>query len=325
MLIKNKKVQRRATEVAADSPQNIKRKIDIGFSIAETEMKDKKRLKHPSRKGLTLVDAAPLLPDLDAFPDSGAYVTIKFLTNPVQSGSHYDNRLLSGIFRPIDRTEQEEEAYESALAAHKADERNPKPPNLMNYDFYLAQSKTASNRFKGMFDVDNPNNSSKEQYTHETDTGGCFQFNRLRAYETANENELDHATKYSEEILLADNDIDEYPRQKAVYYYPVMQKSTIRPQRTKNIARTVLQPEEEEDTIIDQLDVTVEDPNEEMRSAMERYRGEPLGFEDEEEETQQPADTQDDDGARNGGESPQGRKAGSVSEELDAEGEEDDD
>ena len=280
LLSKNKKLVRRAPEAAADSPLAIKRKIDIGFDAAERDLKDAKRLKHPTKKHLKLVDAAPLLPDLDAFPDSGAYVTIKFLTNPVQSGKVYDTRLLSGIFRPIDRTSAEEEAFAAAMEAHEADKgNNPKPPNLMNYDFYLGRSTTTADRFRSMFDVDNPGHDDEKLYTDQTDTSGCFQFSRLRAYETAQETEYDHMTKYSDEVLLAFNDEDEYPRQKAVYYYPVMQKSTIRPQRTKNIARTVGAAEEEEQ-IIDQLDVTVDDPSEDMRGDMERYKTDPLGWDE---------------------------------------------
>ncbi|KAH6998655.1 Paf1-domain-containing protein [Ilyonectria sp. MPI-CAGE-AT-0026] len=303
---------RRVVEASADSPQAIKRKIDKGFDVAEQDLKEPKRVKHPTKKHLKLVDASPLIPDLDAFPDSGAYVTLKFLTNPVPSSAEYDKRLLSGMFKPIDRTQAEEEAYEAALEAHEQDPaNNPKPQNLMNYDFYLSQSGGAGDRFRRKFDVENPDHGDEELYTNETDTGGCFQFDRLRAYETAQETELDHPTKYDEEIILAYNEDTFYPNQKAVYYYPVMQKSTIRPQRTKNIARTIGLPDEEEQ-IVDQLDVTVNDPTEEMRDAMKRYRDHPLGWEQEEEV--------DDD---HHGSSPAPRRSRSPSEDRDAEGEED--
>ena len=101
---------RRAVEQAADSPQAIKRKIDRGFELAEEERKNYKRVKHPSKRNVELVDATPLLPDLESFPDSGAFVTIKFATNPVQSSTEYDKRLLASLFRPINRTQAEEEA-----------------------------------------------------------------------------------------------------------------------------------------------------------------------------------------------------------------------
>lgn len=272
------------------------------------------------------MDCSPLIPDLDAFPDSGAYVTLKFHQNPVASGSEYDKRLLSGLFRPIDRTPQEEEAYELALAAHDQDPvNNPKPQNLMNYDYYLAQSTSAGDRFRRKFDVENPEHNEEELYTHESDAGGCFQYNRLRAYETSQETELDHSTKFEEEIILAYNEDTFYPNQKAVYYYPVMQKSVIRPQRTKNIARKIGIAEEEQ--IVDQLDITVEDPTEVMKEAMKQYRENPLGWgqgeeEEGEEEEEEEHGHHDAEGEEEAHHSPAAQRSRSPSEERDAEGEE---
>ncbi|QPH01612.1 hypothetical protein C2857_005815 [Epichloe festucae Fl1] len=328
MLPKAKRPARTATDAAADSPQAIKRKIDRGFETALQDLKDAKRVKHPTKKHLKVVEAIPLLPDLDAFPDSGAYVTVKFLTNPVSSASEYDPRLLSGLFRPIERTEGEEAAYEAALEAHEQDpDNNPKPQNLMNYDFYLGQSTTVAKNFRRKFDVDDPDHDSDDLYTHQGEAGGYFQFNRVRAYETADEKELDHPTKYADEIILAYNDEDVYPKQKAMYYYPIMQKSTIRPQRTKNIARTIGIPEEE-GQIVDQLDLTVEDPTEEMLDAMRKYKDHPLGWEQDAEEEvtgaqEQDADA-DADADADGGSERERTEHRSPSEERDGEGEDDD-
>ncbi|KZZ97637.1 RNA polymerase II-associated, Paf1 [Moelleriella libera RCEF 2490] len=284
LLAKARKPARLPLDAAADSPEVIKRKIDRSFDIAKQDLRDPKRVKHPTKKHLKLVEAIPLLPDLDAFPDSGAYVTVKFSNNPVASSTQYDTRLLSGLFRPIDRTQAEEAAYEAALEAHEHDpHNNPKPQNLMNYDFYLGQSTSVAANFRRKFDLDDPAHRDDSLYTHQGDGGGYFQFNRVRAYETEKETELDHPTKYDEEIILAYNDDDTYPKQKAMYYYPIMQKTTIRPQRTKNIARTIgLPPTDEEEQIVDQLDVTVDDPTEEMRDAMTKYAKNPLGWEQEE-------------------------------------------
>lgn len=296
LLTKSKRPSR--PDAAADSPEVIKRKIDRSFEIAEQDLKDPKRVKHPSKKHLKLVEAMPLLPDLDAFPDSGAYVTIKFLTNPMSlSSSKYDTRLLSGLFRPIDRTEAEEAAYEAAVAAHEQDPYTvPKPQNLMNYDFYLGQSSDVGTNFQRMFDIEDPDHDNEALYTDQT--SGCFQFNRVRAYETAQETELGHTTKYQDEVLLAYNNDTTYPRQKAMYYYPVMQKSIIRPQRTKNIARTAGITNEQEQ-IVDQLDITVDDPTEEMRDAIKRYKTQPLGWDQEDEEEPQQEDV-DADGEETG-------------------------
>jgi RNA polymerase II-associated factor 1 len=306
--------------------------------LAEEERKNYKRVRHPSKRNVELVDATPLLPDLESFPDSGAFVTIKFATNPVQSSTEYDKRLLASLFRPIDRTPAEEEAYEAALEAHTQDPENvPKPQNFMNYEFFLPRSKTTAENFRKKFNVDNPDRDDESLYTD----GGCFSFNRVRAYETSHEIEMDHTTKYSHEIILASHDKDDYPKQKAVYYYPVLQKSTIRPQRTKNIARTAGFGEEEEEEKVEQLDLKVEDANEKMLEAMKRYRDHPLGWEEEEEEEiveededgQQPRRREhsedadgDDDGvqATRRDSSPRGRRSRSSAEPLDAEGDDED-
>jgi RNA polymerase II-associated factor 1 len=256
MLTKANK-NKRVPEPAADSPHAIKRKIDKGFEIAEQEFNDPKRAKHPSKRHLKVVDVSPLIPDLDAFPDTGAYVTIKFHQAPVVTTKQYDRRLLSGLFKPIDRTPEEEEAYEAAIAAHEQDPDNvPKPQNSMNYEYYLAASAAAGERFRRKFDVEDADHNEDELYTHQSDAGGCFQFRRLRGYETAQEVEFEAATKYDEEIILSYNEDTFYPNQKAVYYYPVQQKSVVRPQRTKNIARNIGIADEEQ--VIDQLDITVE-------------------------------------------------------------------
>ncbi|KAL1848885.1 hypothetical protein VTK73DRAFT_10055 [Phialemonium thermophilum] len=308
--LKRPEKRKTSPEPDKDSPAYMRRKIDRSFEVAQQHLADPSRVRHPSNKrgNLRVVDAYPMLPDLDAFPDSGAYVTVKFTHNPVPSGSdRYDTRLLSGVFKPIERTEAEEQAFEAAMEAYERDPaRNPKPNNMMNYDFYLADSPAAAEAFRRRFDVDDPdrdnddlyprnNNNNNNNNNNEDDAGSdaprCFRFQRVRAYETAQETELDHASKYSDEIILAYNDHDSTTdggqrRQKAVYYYPVMQRTTIRSQRTKNIARTIggVQPEQEEQ-VVDQLDVTVDEPGEELRSHMLRFRERPLGFpEDEEEE-----------------------------------------
>ena len=318
---------KRVPEPAADSPHAIKRKIDKGFEIAEQEFNDPKRAKHPSKRHLKVVDVSPLIPDLDAFPDTGAYVTIKFHQAPVVSTKQYDRRLLSGLFKPIDRSPEEEEAYEAAIAAHEQDPANvPKPQNSMNYEYYLAATAAAGERFRRKFDVEDADHNEDELYTHQSDAGGCFQFRRLRGYETAQEVEFEAATKYDEEIILSYNEDTFYPNQKAVYYYPVQQKSVVRPQRTKNIARNTGIADEEQ--VIDQLDITVEDPTEEVREMIKSHHDHPLGGTQEEEEHHEEhhegQDAEGEEDADHRGSSPAARRSRSVSEERDAEGEDDD-
>lgn len=286
-------VKRKAASPEPDkgSPAYIKRKIERSFDVAGLALRDRSRAKHPSKRNVRLADAYPLLPDLDAFPDSGAYVTVKFTHNPVPPSSTYDTRLPSGIFKPIERTEEEEAAYEAAMAAHERDpERFPRPDNKMNYEFYLAADAAAAAQFRRRFDVDDPEKDSRDLYPKRQngESADCFPFRRVRAYETAKEVELDHESKYSEELILAFNEGDRNGEgERGLYYYPVMQRSTVRAQRSKNIARTAVGIQDGEEAMIDQLDVTVDEPGEELKAHMAMYREHPFGLGEEEEEEEE--------------------------------------
>ncbi|KAK3902662.1 RNA polymerase II-associated protein 1 [Staphylotrichum tortipilum] len=344
--LKRPEKRKASPEPDRGTPAWIKRRIEKSFAIAAANLADRARVKHPSKRGLRVVDAFPVLPDLDAFPDSGAYVTVKFATNPVNSSDAYDTRLLSGIFKPIERTAAEEQLYETARAAWERDPASaPKPSQMMNYDLFLPADATTGDRFRAKFDLDNADRVSRALYTS-TDAGGCFRFPRVRAYETAQEKEMDHDNKYDEEVILAFRDADEArardsdnnpdaapdSAQKAVYYYPVMQRTTIRSQRTKNIARTIGIADEEE-THLDELHVQIDDPSDELRTELRRYKAQPVGDLPEEEEEEE-----DEDGGyrrrarsvseRGASESPArgengGRQNGEGEEEEDAEGDAD--
>ncbi|TDZ68263.1 RNA polymerase II-associated protein 1-like protein [Colletotrichum trifolii] len=273
--------KRRSPEPDKDSPAAIRRKIEKSFESSERFLSNPSRHRHPSKPAVHLVQSYPLLPDPDAFPDSGAYVTVKLLTNPVASSNKYDRRLLSGLLRPIDKSREETEAIQAAMEAHERDPvRNPKPTNLMDYGFFLPKTENTAENFRAKFDPENSDHDEDSLYTHRSGSNPCFQFSRLRAYETTKETELDHNTKYSEELILAYNDEPSGSKQKAVYYYPVMQRTTIRPQRAKNIARTINQVEDESQ-VVAEIEVTVTDPKGATAENMKRFKEKPIGFIDE--------------------------------------------
>lgn len=315
-----RQVKRASPEPDKDSPAYVKRKIDQSFGAAAANLKDKARIRHPTKRNLKLMDAYPLLPDRDAFPDSGAYVTIKFSNNPVPPSTVYDQRLLNSIMRPIEKSEEEEAAYQAASEAHELDpQNNPKPPTSMNYDFYLNETAAGATKFRKMFDIDNPDCHDEALYTNTSDAGPYFPFTRLRAYETSKETDLDHERKYDEEVILSFEDGSGGGGvQKAAYYYPVMQRSTIKPQRTKNIHRTIgVGPEDEQ--IIERLDVTVADPDEDMKADMDRFKENPYSYEEEDAED---ADHRHQNGRHH---SPEHRRNGASDDEVeqDADGADD--
>ncbi len=180
---------------------------------------------------------------MDAFPDSGAYVTVRFSTNPLPNNDNvniYDTRLLSGIFKPIERSALEEQAYEAMQAAYERDpEHNPKPTNMMSYDLFLARDAETGQKFRQKFDVDDASRDDDTLYTA-SEANGCSPSPRARR-ETSQETEMDHDNKYDNEVILTLRDAaegrDDDAAQKGVFYYPVMQRSTIRNRRTKNIAQ----------------------------------------------------------------------------------------
>lgn len=312
-------IKRRSPEPDRDSPDYVKRKINQTFSITEQNLNDRSRVRHPTKRNVKLVDAYPLLPDLDAFPDSGTYVTIKFSNNPTSSSNSYDARMLSGIFLTINQTPAEEEAYEAALEAYQRDPQNtPKPINPMNYNFYLSDTSANAERFRKRFDTTNPNRDDDSFYTHRRDgVPPHFQLRRVRGYETAWESELHHGTKYDEEVLIGFDDSSS--ENKAAYYYPVMQRSTIKPQRTKNIAKTMgLGGDEEE--IVHQLAVKINEPTAKIKEDMLKWKDDPY-------ELRQSQDgAEGDEGQPNGdagGNEPNGR-ARESDEDADADGDEED-
>ena len=323
--------KRKSPEPDAGTPAYVRRKIERSFDVAQAALKDRSRVRHPTKSGARLAAAYPVLPDLDSFPDSGAYVTIKFTHNPVPSSSTYDRRLLSGIFVPVEKTAEEQEAYEAALAAYELDPaRHPRPTNAMNYNYFLPSTAAAAAGFRAKFDVDNPDRDDDALYTaRDPETGaGVFSFDRVRGYETAEERELGHDTKYSEEIVLgfADDvpDVARSAGRRAAFYYPVMQRSTIRSQRTKNIARTAGLARDDDDPEPVRLDVTVVDPTPDMVEHLARVKEDPLYFNEEEDE-EAVAGEDDDDEARlaeqlNGSPAPNRRAREADSDEQDAEG-----
>jgi len=199
----------------------------------------------------------------------------------------------------------------------------------MNYDLFLPADSQTGDKFRAKFDVDNPDRDSRSLYTS-SESGGdnFFRFPRIRAYETAQEKEMDHDNKYDEEVILAFRDDDgavAAAKATTAYYYPVMQRTTIRNQRTKNIARTIGITDEEE-THLDELHVRVDEPSDELKGELARYKKQPVGDLPEEEEEGEGGYAGAEDGrgsaspAANGGRGQEGR--GSDEEEQDADGEE---
>ena len=286
-----KRPQKRKASPEPDkgTPAWIRRRIEKSFDIAAANLADKTKVKHPTKRNVKCIDAFPLLPDTTAFPDSGAYVTVKFTTNPTNSSDKYDPRMLASILKPIERTEAEEQAFAQAQELHDEDpENHPAPTSMMNYNLFLPADVRESALFRARFDVDNPDRDSEGLYPHKDGKGPHFVFPRARAYETSAEKEFDHDTKYNGEVILAFRDDvgegDSITEQRAMYYYPIMQRSTLRTQRTRNIsARGNVGGgggggEEDPERFPDELHVTVDEPHEGLKADIKQFELNPIGY-----------------------------------------------
>ncbi|KAK7733944.1 hypothetical protein SLS53_008096 [Cytospora paraplurivora] len=290
--------KRKSPEPDIGTPAYVKRKIEKGFEAAQQNLKDTSRIRHPTRlavgkfKNLKVVSAHPVLPDLDAFPDSGAYVTYKFAHPPIPGEGPYDKRLLNSILT-YNRTDEEEEAYRRDMEAHERDPENyPKPPNQAPYAFYLTNNVKHSEMLHKKIDLRNPN---RDDESLDPETLGAdskkpaFQYNYTRTYNAVTEVEFDHDTKYSEELVFA---VD--PATKVAWYYPSMQRMKLEPPR-----RIHLDGSKREKREVDELHIRPIDPPEEIRARMDHFKVLPREGPDEVEEEHQ-QDTAAEDASQNG-------------------------
>jgi RNA polymerase II-associated factor 1 len=304
------RVRRPEPNVDRESPAYIKSQVEKSFEIAATNLENSSLTRHPTNRNLKVVSAHSLIPDLDAFPDAGGYITLKFLTNPVPPSKTYDTRLETGLLRPIAPTAEEAAAKDAAREAHERDPtRFPAPDEGIDYEYFLAESAQDAENFKRKFNVSDPDRDDDELYARKNGSGvGCFRFKRLRAYESASQAGSVY-DKYDEEVMIAVHDGSDGLHENAAYYYPLVQRTAIRPQRNKNIQKQKLGfagAETEETSITDYMDMAIEDPSEDMVALRDAFRDHPLGREGLAELAEQNGEAGEEDGdAKAGSKSPE--------------------
>ncbi|KAH0533940.1 hypothetical protein FGG08_007449 [Glutinoglossum americanum] len=256
-----------------------------GLAPTQSDIEAWRNPKHPSKPEVKLLDSYPILPDLDAFPDTGGYMLMKFATNPVASTDTYDERLDVGLLRPLDPRPAIQAIMQEAREQYAADPKNnpaPGPPPF-DYEYFLPPDRKAVQGIKRKFSVDDSSNNLLELYTNanpQTEER-FFRFNRIRAYETAQvsgsaESKYDEvALALYDPALERENPAAKKRKQKGAYYYPILQKSQIRPRRAVNSRQGTAKKEDELYTDrVDYLDVVVRDPNAEeaMRRGGEKVK-----------------------------------------------------
>lgn len=277
------------TNVDVNSPEYIKSKIEKSFEKTQAKLKQKAQIRHPTKPHVKLESTLELLPDLTAFTDFGGYLTIKYLTNPVHSSKQYDTRLDAAIFLPLDTSEEATKAYEVALDLHNKDpSRYDAPVAEQNSELFLLDGANDAANYKRKVDELEPSRDDDSLYTFQNhENSDCFRFTKIRGYEM--HSLIDQfATRYDDELVLAAHDGRDPKRQKAMFYYPVVQRQTIRPQRKKNMdyKRYGGLDEGKEEIGVDHIDLKVRDPTDEEKQTRSEFGENPLksAVEEEEEE-----------------------------------------
>ncbi|KAM3421592.1 hypothetical protein BST61_g1979 [Cercospora zeina] len=236
-----------------DSTENLR-----GAQVADAELKAWSHPKHPSYPDLKLLDSYPILPDPDAIPSVGFYMVMKYQSNPSDIREKYDERLDTALMRPVADERAEDEYQEKLKEWQESNSSKPEPIREYDYDYYLPADVEAVQRIKRRLDVNDP---EKDDDTHYTDDNGegarCFKYRRIRTYETSAQNG-DRHNLYNSSLALALHDADASAHvrlAKGAYFYPIVQRTSLRSKRNTQASQTQYAAESK----IDELNVVIGD------------------------------------------------------------------
>ncbi|KAL1968568.1 hypothetical protein VTN77DRAFT_1778 [Rasamsonia byssochlamydoides] len=284
-------------KVSNDDPMYIKKYITKGFDIAYPESKHTgedtaDRIKghtptkaeldawanpvHPDNPKLKPVGFYPILPDLQGFPDPGGFVQFKFDKIPVPpvSGKR-DERMDVAILHPSAPEDRICQEHAAKVALHKANPSlYPDPgPIPWDYDLFLPEQKGSARKIKRSLNIQAPDRDNEEYYTHEDAERKYHRYDRIRTYATSSQTL--NTDQKQRDIALTLFDPEEIKKEsesaatshlteKAAYYYPILGKTRLQPERARKLAKAGLaptRPQAKEDQA-DQIHVVVRDPDE---------------------------------------------------------------
>lgn len=281
-----------------DDPAYIKRYIQKGFDLAYPESKHTgedtaSKIKghaptkaeqdawakpiHPENPKLKPAGFFPVLPDLQGFPDPGGFVQFKFDKAPVNGISGKRNKTMDvAILLPSAPEERVCQEHATKVALHKTNSKlYPDPgPIPWDYDLFLPEKKEAAQTQNVINSLNllNPDRDNQALYTHEgPDQNKFHRYDRTRTYATSaqtlgNDNkQKDVALAIFDPAQANENQQDSVPsKQKGAYYYPILGKTRLKPERARTIAQAGLAPTQSQmrEDQVDQLQVSVRDPDE---------------------------------------------------------------
>lgn len=304
---KGTKVAPSAKELQAqrEEPMYIKRYIQKGFDVAypedkhtgpETESKIKglaaspqeveewQKPVHPDNPRLKPLEVFPVMPDLEAFTDAPGYASFKFDKAPLPAvGGRRDARIDVALLHPTNPSRRVQQEHEARLEAHRVNPAlHPHPGEVpLDWDVCLPETAEEIPKIKATLNAARSHKDDDKLYTEEDDETKAkfFRFPRLRSYETAHQ-VLEENTLRSVALSLFDPEtagesshLAKGP--KAAYYYPISQKTKLRPERSRTLAQGgfgLPRPQEIPEGRIDQIKLTVREPDEEEIRLREENR-----------------------------------------------------
>jgi hypothetical protein len=294
-LVPKPKVQKQ--KPSRDDPAHVKKYILKGFDIAypkskhtgeDTESKirglpaTKAELDawanpvHPDNPKLKPVGFYPFIPDLNGFPDLGGLLQFKFDKAPVQANrGQRDDRMDVALLHPYEPEGRVAQEYAAKVALHKADPRlYPDPgPMPFEYDLFLPDKKDSTHKIRESLNVVSPNRDDPSHYSNQGTDGLKFhKYDRIRTYATSTQ-VFNPGQKYRDVgvVLFDPADIPDsqdqeayHLRQKGAYYYPIISKVRLKPERSRTIAKAGLAPgvSGEKKEQVHQIQLAFRDPNE---------------------------------------------------------------
>lgn len=288
-------------KLSKDDPIHVKKYIQKGFDIAYPQSKHSgndtpSRIRglpatkaevdawntpmHQDNPKLKPVGFYPVLPDLTGFPDPGGFLQFKFDKAPVQSArGKRDERMDVGLLFPSTPEERVLKEHESKIALHKTNSALYPDPGPMPYDYdlFLPEKQSSIKAIKASLNQSNLDRDNPDNYTNEADDVRFFRYDRARTYATSLQSITTEQKYNSIALVLFDpsesqtqtnsNNTGESARtrlsQKGAYYYPILGKIRLKPERARTIAQAGLAPTiANKDNIVHQLQVTVRDPDE---------------------------------------------------------------
>lgn len=273
---------------SVDDPKHVKKFIQKGFDIAYPKSKHtgedtESRIRglpatkaetdawahpvHPDNPKLKPVGLFPVLPDLEGFPDPGGYVQFKFDKAPVAGvNGRHDKRMDVALLSPTAPEERICQEHASKTALHKSNpELYPDPgPVPWDYELFLPEKHENVKNIRTSMDMNDPQRDKEDLYTHEGPDGNKFhRFDRVRTYATGAQS-LSTDQKQRDIALTLYKPGEDDTKQQAAYYYPILGKTRLKPERARTIAQAGLAPtaSQTREEKIDQMQVVVRDPDE---------------------------------------------------------------